>query len=216
MKLEPARSLAQTLLDQLSSACVRIEIKGSIVRRKADVDDIDLVCLPSIGTYSVPVYEMFTTATATVHQVNHLEDAIVTLIAGGDWEFDPIVKRNGPRLKRLRHVATGLPADIAIVDARRWGCIATIRTGPKDFSKALVKHAHRQAAFVQDGLLHRHVPEFDSKGDVQDCPAAERCRRIVETPEERDVFTALGLPWIEPHKRTVNLFYATLPRGMVR
>jgi DNA polymerase/3'-5' exonuclease PolX len=216
MKLAQAQPIAQALLDQLSSACVRIEIKGSIVRRKADVDDIDLVCLPSIGTYTVPVYEMFTPAPATVHQVNHLEDAIVSLVAGGEWEFDSVVKRNGPRLKRLRHVATHLPADIAIVDARRWGCLATIRTGDKDFSKGLVKYAHRQAMFVQDGLLHKHAPEFDANGDVTDCPAGDRCLRIVATPEEIDLFNALGFPWVEPEKRNANLFSAAVPRGALR
>ncbi len=223
MRLEQIEPIAQSLIEQLSSACVRIEIKGSICRRKPDPHDIDVICIPSIGESVYPIYGLFATSTE-IHTVNHLEEAIATLLAGGDgivrslpdWEFDPIVKRNGPHLKRLRHIPTQTPAELYITDQRHWGCLATIRTGPGDFCKALVNYAHRQTMFIQAGLLHKHAPMFDEHGDVKPCPAGERCLRIVETPEERDVFNALGLPWIEPARRNGNLFYATVPRGMIR
>ena len=214
MKLKDLYPITQALLDQLASACVRIEIAGSLRRGKRDPKDIELVCIPSIGEYSVPVYEMFAAPAATVHQVNHLEDALMTLIQAGAWEFDPLVRRNGPRYKRLRHGASGICCDLFITDARRWGVIFAIRTGPANFSQALVRYARRQSMFVADGLLHQHAPEgYDADGKALPCPAGERCRRIVETPEEIDVFAALGLLWIEPARRNLNLFYASRPRA---
>ncbi len=214
MKLSAIQPLADSLLEQLRSACVRLEIAGSIRRQKPDPKDIEIVCIPSTGEYTVPVYEMFAAPAATVHQVNHLEDALMTLIAGGEWEFDPIVKRNGPRYKRLRHVTSGVCCDLFLTTSREWGYTFTIRTGPSDFSKALVTYAHRRTMFFNGNLLHKHAPVFDSNGEVKPCPAGERCLRIVETPEERDVFRALEMPWIEPSRRNANILYALTPRGV--
>jgi len=209
MKLELLQPIAQTLIDQLSSACVRIEIAGGVRRGKAEPHDLELVALPATGEYTVP--NLFGEIIER-HTINLLEDALVTLLQAGAWDFDPDVKRNGPKYKRLRHVATGACCDLFITDRRRWGYTFTVRTGPKDFSKALVKHAHRRGMFFKDGLLHQHAPSFDEHGDVKPCLAGEKCLKIIETPEERDVFDALGLPWIDPGKRDrVNLLYAVRP-----
>lgn len=208
MQLELIEPIAHSLVEQLSSACVRLEVKGSIARRKPDPTDIDVVCIPATGRYTV--LSMF--EGETVHAINHLDDALATLFDLGEWELDPIVKRNGPRLKRLRHRLSGVCADLDITDRRRWGLAATIRTGPYGFSKALVKLAHRRGMFVKDHLLHGHPPAFDEQGDARPCPLGETCPQIIETPEEADVFRALSLPWIEPRRRSVNVLYAVVLR----
>jgi len=65
-----------------------------------------------------------------------------------------------------------------------WGCIYLIRTGSADFSKAIVTRAKRKdLAFLQGRLW--------GGGDMQ----------ALDTPEEADVFKALGLAYIEPPKR---------------
>lgn len=215
MKLELIQPVAQSLLDQLSSACVRIEIAGSVRRQKPDPKDLELVAIPAIGHYSIT--DLFGTVVEE-HAINHLEDALGTLYDLGVWQLDPVLKKNGPAQKRLLHLPGGLCCDLFITDRRRWGAIFAIRTGPSDFSKALVSYAHRRAMFIKHGLLHGHAPVFkrDGSGDVEECPQGEACPRIVETPEERDVFTALGLPWIEPARRSANLFYASVPRSAIR
>ncbi len=213
MQLTDIQPIADSLVDQLRSACLRIEIAGSVRRGKPDPKDLELVAIPATGHYTVQ--DLFETVIEE-HAVNHLDDALMTLYDLGEWELDPVLRRNGTHYKRLSHVATGICCDLYITDARRWGIIATIRTGPGDFSKALVNYAHRKALFIQDGLLHQHAPEYDLRGDVKLCPAGERCRCIAETPEERDVFASLGLPWIEPIRRSANLLYASVPRGMWR
>lgn len=210
MKLELIQPIAEDLLAQLSSACVRIEIAGSLRRRKPEPKDIELVAIPAIGHYAVR--DLFDHVVEE-HPINHLEEAVLTLLDLGQWEFDPEVRRNGPAYKRLRHVPTGVCTDLFITDARKWGYTFTVRTGPGDFSKALVTYAHRLTMFFNGSLLHKHAPVYDLDGKTKDCPAGDRCLRIVETPEERDVFAALGLSWIEPPRRNRNLFDATVPRG---
>lgn len=160
MKLEQIKSLAQSLLDQLSSACVRIEIAGSIRRGKADPKDIEIVCIPSMGEYTVPIYEMFTDQITMVHQINYLDDAIGTLLTNGEWEFDPVIKRNGPRYKRLRHVTSQVCCDLFITDRRRWGLIFAIRTAlALSVKRSLVMPAGRPCLWMTAccTVMHRLI-----------------------------------------------------------
>lgn len=200
MKLELIEPLAQDVMQVLAVGCARIIIAGSIRRRKAEPNDIELVAIPNVGTYEVR--DLFGESIKT-HTVNRLEDEIGVLIDSENWEFDPITRRNGPAYKRLRHVESGTCCDLFITDRRKWGVIATIRTGPGDFSKELVSLAHQRGMFVQVGLLHGHPPIF-AQGKVQPCPSGEKCPQIIETPEEADFFRALGLPWVDVDKRAAG------------
>lgn len=211
MQLDQIEPLANSLVEQLRSACVRIIVAGSIRRRKPDPGDIELVAIPSTGRYTIT--DMFETVREE-HVVNHLDDALGTLYDLGEWELDPVTPRNGPHYKRLRHVTSSVCCDLFITDRRRWGMIAMIRTGPEDFSEELVKLAHRRGMFVRDGgLLHGHPPVFDEKRKVRPCPLAANCPQIIETPEEADVFKALGLPWLEPTQRSAALLASATRHG---
>lgn len=204
MRLKDAYAIAADLLTQLSSACVRIEIAGSIRRQKADVGDIELVAIPSIGDYEVK--DMFEHVVER-HHVNQLEDAINSLLTVGGWVWDTEVKRNGPKYKRLKHAHSGLCCDLFITDQRRWGYTFTVRTGPGEFSKALVSRALIRKMFFKDGLLHNHPPVYVEKNGVREvkpCEAGERCLRILPTLDEADMFAALGLAYIEPKDRTLS------------
>jgi len=46
MELNKARKIAETLKAALEGSCERIEIAGSIRRRKLDPVDIELLCIP--------------------------------------------------------------------------------------------------------------------------------------------------------------------------
>ena len=198
MKLEEIQPLAESLLEQLRSACVRIEIAGSIRRRKPEPNDIELIAIPATGEYAIR--NLFDEI-IELRPVNYLDEVIGSLLAAGEWAFDAAIRRNGPHYKRLRHLQSDICCDLFVTDRRRWGLITTIRTGPGDFSKALMIHARRRGWFIKDGLLHKHLPDLDEHGEVMPCPSGDRCMRIIDTYEERDVFVALGLPWIEPEQR---------------
>lgn len=47
MQLEKARATADYIVSQLQPFCSKIEVAGSIRRRKSWVNDIDIVCIPS-------------------------------------------------------------------------------------------------------------------------------------------------------------------------
>lgn len=195
-----AYQIADELKASIEPGCTRVEIAGSLRRKKEEPKDIEIVCQPSIGVYEMKdmfdeVYER--------REVNWLDVELGKLYDSGALELDPVTKRNGKNYKRLRHTPSGLACDLFIVtDPRKWGLIYTIRTGSWRFSKDLVSEALRKGWFVQHGLLHQHTPERDDLGDVKECQNGETCSYIFPTLEEEDVFNVLGIPWIEPKDRT--------------
>lgn len=93
--------------------------------------------------------------------------------------------KDGPRYKQF--VYRGYTVDLFLATSKTWGSVLTIRTGSADFSHWLV--TSRQAggarphavAFI-DGRLHAHG-------------------RLLSTPEEPDVFAAIGLAYVDPVER---------------
>ncbi len=63
-----------------------------------------------------------------------------------------------------------------------------LRTGSKEFNLWLIGEGWKKGLHFEEGQM---IQESSSgKG-----------RRIIETPTEEDVFSALGIPWIEPRDR---------------
>lgn len=187
MAADGPQALAAQLCAVLASACERLEIAGSIRRGKPDPKDIELVAIPHVIT--VPQNDMFGTPVSE-HSSSLLDMSLEQLVELEGWEYDQVVKRNGPRYKRLRHVASGVCCDLFITTPERWGVIFTIRTGPADFSQELVTRALRRGLKVDDGRLWR-LHRDNTRSEIQ-------------TPTEQDFFAALGLPYLEPAQRRLE------------
>lgn len=180
------RDLAHQLHADLAPGCDRLEIAGSIRRCKPDPRDIELVAIPRRTT--APVLDLFGAVVASRGE-NLLDDALSALWLRGEWQYDLALRRNGPKYKRLRHVATDICCDLFITTPECWGVIFTIRTGPGDFSQELVTRARRMGMVVDEGRLwkvHR-----------------DESRTAVETGKEEQFFAALGLRWVAPPARSV-------------
>jgi len=199
MRLDEVRQLAEGLKLFLEPGCEQIEIAGSVRREKPDPHDLELVVIPK---------STFVEAGNLFGEMGHIEyddfePALDQLLEAGQWEFDPVLKRNGPRYKRLRHVRTGISADVFLTTLAGWGGALAIRTGPADFSQGLVTLALRQRKHVADGyLIHGHMKAESG------CPKGSRCPLIIPTVDEVAFFSALGLPWCEPKDRTAEWLWA--------
>ncbi len=95
------------------------------------------------------------------------------------------LSKNGDRYKQFAYGS--LTVDLFLPTVETWGSVLTIRTGSWEFSKWLVtSQAARGAApneiAFREGRLYAGG-------------------RLLATPEEEDVFAALGLSWIEPALR---------------
>lgn len=101
-------------------------------------------------------------------------------------EFNIRRTKNGDLFKQFEHCY--MPVDMFLTDETGWGVIYTIRTGSADFSHWLVSPAYVGGAMP-----------FGMK-----CSERRLWREgiMLDTPEEKDVFAALGLDWIRPELRT--------------
>ena len=185
MSYDSARDLAEQLRAELLPGCDRLEVAGSIRRGKPEPRDIELVAIPTIQM-GTNYNDMF----GGDVEENLLLEALDSVYSKNEWALDQVLKRNGPKYKRLVHLNSGICCDLFIVTAESWGVQFTIRTGPGDFSKALVTRARGLGMRVDEGQLWR-VHRDDS-------------RTVVPTPTEQDFFTALRLPYLEPSARTVQ------------
>lgn len=185
-----AHGVATELVGLLADACERIEIAGSIRRRKGEVHDIEIVAISRVESSSA------TGLWGDEHTTNWyaLEQTVEDLVRDGLLTPRDVVvtrrdltreiqQRMGPAYKAL--VYQDVPVDLFITDAERWGCIFALRTGPGDWNQRLVTDCRRHWRRVEGGRVLYHG-------------------KPVPTPEEADFFRALGVPWLEPQERRVD------------
>ena len=186
--LASARAEAAEARARLAPACERVEVAGSIRRGRPDVGDVELVAVPRV-TPGRP--DLFGTPTEAIDELHALA---TELLAAGVLAHRP--DRNGrpafgEKLKRVvfRGDAGELPLDLfAVTPPAQFGVIFTVRTGPGAFSTRLVT-ARRYGGGMPEGFRVRDGALWDGE-------------RPVATPEEADLFAALGLPWLPPERRT--------------
>ncbi len=188
MKLAEAEALAQEMVGRLQADCERIEVAGSVRRKKSEPHDLELVVIPRFEERRVNLLES--------EQVSMLEVNLYALCISGVMAFDSSVKRNGPRHKRLLHLESQAVVEIYAAEWANWGLILALQTGPADFNKLLVTNVAYGGAMpltmrMQDGWLWRR---------------GER----VETRSEDEFFGALDLPTWYPEVRSVHVLQSFL------
>jgi DNA polymerase/3'-5' exonuclease PolX len=181
--LEQARQVGLTIISGLREGCEAIVLAGSIRRECARVDDVDIVHIPMIETVQV---DMFTSM--PIPTTNRLLEAIIT---AGVLRWDSEVKRNGPKLKRLVHVASNLVVELYTATPENWGLILALRTGPGDFNKVLVSHEWEGGGAMPVGMVMRGGQLF-------------RQGQVVPTPTEEIFFREIGVPCWPPQERTAT------------
>ena len=180
MNLQIASGIANRIVEDLAPHCVRIEIKGSICRLKADnIHDIEIVCIPK------PPDPLVFGCRPTVSPLHAYTDDLLALKLIAHRRDKNGRKAWGDKFRRILWRST--PFDLFITTPEQWGVIATIRTGSKAFS-------------------HRLVTPVDAGGWMPEGMCVEGGRLWVgseaaSTPEELDFFTVIGKAWVEPKDR---------------
>ena len=145
LPLAQAQALAEKIVEALSPACERIEIAGSIRRRKPMVGDIEIVAIPRFGPKPGAMADLFT---GKIEQESLLDRLLAELV-----ERKPHFHRGGKDGEKYKTFAIDLPGgdqvklDLFLATVEQWGFTLLIRTGPADFSKHMVTQAW------QDGPL---------------------------------------------------------------
>lgn len=126
--LNQAKSIAAAIVRELEPAVERIQTAGSIRRQRPDVGDIDILCIPRRPA------DMFGNPDTAAR--SELDAKLDTLKAEGRLTEG---RCNGEKLKSLlipRY--PGLKLEIYCTTPDAWAVVLAIRTGPEEFSRALV------------------------------------------------------------------------------
>lgn len=217
LPLKDAAALALLMVERLKPYCERIEIAGSIRRRKPEIGDIELLAIPK--------YEE--TDTFGKFTENHTLDLLdwsdygkfikgghkykqITLFKGINLDLfictRPKCNKCGAmftisteaeRLGNLPSLRGKVSSPLTTVycphcktnniNAPQFGVLFLIRTGSAEFSHRFVTSKQ------QGGMLPSYLKVKDG--------AIWSHNHIVPTPEESDVFDLAGVEFIEPERR---------------
>jgi DNA polymerase/3'-5' exonuclease PolX len=132
MNFKFALEMAKKYKAILEPHCKRIEIAGSIRRKKAKVGDIELVAIPK--PYDTGLFE----------------SGIATVV--NQWQK---VKGELPCKYTQRILPEGIKLDLFFAVPENWGLIFAIRTGSAEFShKVLATNWVKLGYRSKDGYLH--------------------------------------------------------------
>jgi len=144
MELTKAEKIAKKYVDLLAPFCQRIEIAGSVRRKKPEVKDIEIVCISKVidiidtgtlfGTQELITHPNF------VYEVNKLEK----------------VKGEPTGKYTQRILPEGINLDLFIANRDNWGYILAIRIGPDGYSKYLASTWVKQGFKGVDGNLTKN------------------------------------------------------------
>ena len=134
MKLDQATAIAERVKAQLTPHCIRVEIAGSVRRRKPDVGDIEIVAIPK--PYDVGLF-----ATGIACIVDR-------------W---PKVRGELPCKYTQRTLPDGIALDLFFATSENWGLIYAIRTGSAAYSHhVLARGWVRNGYESKNGMLTRN------------------------------------------------------------
>ncbi len=166
------RPVAERILNALAPYCERIELAGSLRRQKSHVGDIEIVAIPR------RTRDLFGRPMPGPSALDaFLDERAVTFTKRGE--------------KYQQFTYGAFVVDLFLPTAETWGSVFTIRTGSAEFSHWLVNPQPRGACpwSVRFGGKDAHPGRLLHDG------------RLLATPEEADVFAAVGLEWIPPAER---------------
>jgi DNA polymerase/3'-5' exonuclease PolX len=133
MKLDEALTIAENIKSILAPHCERIEIAGSIRRRKPEVKDIEIVAIPK------------------PYETGLFESGIATIV--NRWEK---VKGDLPCKYTQRILPDGIKLDLFFAERGNWGLIYAIRTGSADYSHKVLATGWVKLGYKSDGGYLTH------------------------------------------------------------
>ncbi len=175
-----ALKIAEEIVMWLKPYCERIQIAGSLRRKKADVGDIEILCIPK--PLLIPMKEY----------TDNLDFEIRCLI-DEEKKLDYRLNIKGSRVygkqnKLLVHCASGIPLDVFSTTEENWATALVVRTGPKESNIRICMAAkNRRLRF------HAYGAGFTKRvGSTIVCLTCH---------SEKEVFEAVGLPYLPPEER---------------
>lgn len=165
--------VANYIVERLAPACERIEIGGSLRRKKAEVGDIEIVAVPKLN------YDLL----GEPMKQTQVDDLLMMSF--------PALRKNGEKYKQFNFMVEG--GDIYQVDLflqpdpATFGANYMIRTGSAEFSHKMVTPKKF------GGLMPNDLRVQDAR--------VWRGHECLPTPEEGDLFRLWGMTFVQPEAR---------------
>lgn len=165
----------------LLAYCERIEIAGSVRRRRPLVKDVELVSIPK--TYRTNLLGEPVSDSLTDHLAAAVHDS------ASPWRRRPNKDGTttfGPLNKLLTY--QGFPVDVFTTDARHWGMTMFVRTGPAEWN---IRAMQAFRALGLEGHAYGGVTWQDHSGEGWE----------IDCSAEETVFGALRWSYVRPADR---------------
>ena len=145
MKYQKALEIAEKTMEELRPHCERIEIAGSIRRKKAEPNDIKIVAIPK--PYDIGLFE----------------SGIATVV--NRWKR---VKGELPCKYTQRILPEGIKLDLFFAIPGNWGLIFAMRTGSAEFShKVLATGWAKNGYKSEHGMLKRGSSKIVVREEIE-------------------------------------------------
>mgnify|MGYP006284844695 CR=1 FL=1 len=193
---------ARSIQERVIESAERVAIVGSIRREKEQVGDIELLIEP---TMRVEQGDLFSQGPRPDTQ------GVVEELLGQDSGRSVI--KGGSRYVQMRLAGDAVQGETKLDlffchPPASWGALKVIRTGPSDLGRLIVTELRERGWRMKDGAIWcpRDMLYHLQTTDLEVCP--NKGREIegvpyerVSTPEEEDVFEAVGLEYVPPERR---------------
>jgi len=174
---EYAEDVFEELEYILSPYCSRIEVAGSIRRKKSTVHDIEMVIIPKMKTVEVSLFDSA--------EVQAIDDFILN-----NKDFEKRLSKIGIHSygeKNKLLIYKGMPLDIFTASPDNFLMVKFIRTGGANNNKEIATRAIKKGFCLKQyecGFLNMQTTSF------------------YKMHSEEEIYAFLGMPYIEPEKRT--------------
>ena len=198
--LAVARVVAEKIALELAPACERVEIAGSIRRRKEQVGDIEILYIPRQIDVLDPT-DMF----GRTVRGNAADIAIEQMIARGSLAKRPnkLGRQSwGAENKFAVAVKAGIPVDLFSTTRQAWFNYLVCRTGSAA-SNTRIAAAAQKMGYTWHPTSYGFEQRFASEPAQWDGSSWTALGSIyVRIESERGVFEFVGLKYLEPWERS--------------
>ena len=184
--LAKAEQIAKEVLCLLNNHCQRVEIAGSIRRKKAEVGDIEILAIPKFKRVT-PEGELLLINGEVEENITErrIQELLDKRILAPRLKING-TKTMGPRVKLMTHTTSGIAVDIFLCDESGWVNNLVSRTGGKNTNIAIASRAKARGwNWLPFGTGFQN----------------QRTGEIHQPETEEDVMAFVGLPPMKPEER---------------
>ena len=143
MKYEDAIIIAERIKSEMAPYCERIEIGGSIRRKKPEVKDIEIIAIPKPYEYGL------------------FEDGLASVV--NKWQKVKGEMIYGKVKYTQRILPDGIKLDLFFAQPGNWGLIYAIRTGSATYSSIVLASSWVSRGYHSvDGFIHSNGRKIET------------------------------------------------------